>query len=46
MSNHAMIYIIKPLAGFAALPLIFSTADIAEKPDTFRPLFDGKSLDG
>ena len=41
--------IIKPLAGFAALLLILTTATsakCAEKPDTYRPLFDGKTLKG
>ena len=49
MSNHAMNRIIHPLAGFAALLLILTTASRADsdkKPDTFRPLFDGKTLKG
>ena len=44
-----MIRINKPLAGLAALLLIVITlasASSAGKPDTFRPLFDGKTLKG
>ena len=40
---------IKPLAGLAALLLILiiaNRANCAEKPATFRPLFDGKTLKG
>ena len=41
--------IVHPLAGFAALLLILISAipaEGADKPDTFRPLFDGKTLKG
>ena len=40
---------IKPLARFAALLLILTTAtsaNSAEKPEGFRPMFDGKTLEG